>query len=150
MCPLPPASTLSNPSRLSQSTGLSSLCHSANSYWLSISHVVMHTFQWHSEFIPSFPCPTVSTSLFSCLDLYSCPADRFIRTIFLDSIYSIYSIFYICVCVCVNICYLFFSFWLTSLCIIGSRFIQLIRTDSCSFSWLKLITGIVENSMENA
>ena len=34
---------------------------------------------------------------------------------------------------CVNIQYLFFSFWLTSLCIIGSRFIHLIRTDSNVF-----------------
>ena len=39
--------------------------------------------------------------------------------------------------ICVNIRYLFFSFWLTSLCIIGSRFIHLIRTDSNhSFLWL--------------
>ena len=35
--------------------------------------------------------------------------------------------------ICVNIRYLFFSFWLTSLCIIGSRFIHLIRTDSNVF-----------------
>ena len=33
----------------------------------------------------------------------------------------------------INIQYLFFSFWLTSLCIIGSRFIHLIRTDSNVF-----------------
>ena len=33
---------------------------------------------------------------------------------------------------CVRI-YLSFSFWLTSLCIIGSRFIHLIRTDSNAF-----------------
>ena len=36
--------------------------------------------------------------------------------------------------VCVNIQYLFFSFWLTSLCITGSiMFIHLTRTDSNSF-----------------
>ena len=36
--------------------------------------------------------------------------------------------------VCVNIWYLFFSFWLTSLCVIGSRFIpSLGLTQMCSF-----------------
>ena len=34
---------------------------------------------------------------------------------------------------CVNILYWYFSFWLTSLCIIGSSFIHLIRTDSNVF-----------------
>ena len=33
-------------------------------------------------------------------------------------------------CICVNIWYLFFPFWFISLCIIGSRFIHFIRTDS--------------------
>ena len=32
--------------------------------------------------------------------------------------------------ICINIQYLYFSLWLTSLCIIGSSFIHLIRTDS--------------------
>ena len=40
----------------------------------------------------------------------------------------------------INIQYLFFSFWLTSLCIIGSRFIHLIGTDPNTFSfWLNNI-----------
>ena len=56
-----------------------------------------------------------------CLHLHSFPAGRFINTIFLDAIYI------------VNILYLFFSFWRTSLCITGSRFIYLTRTDSNSF-----------------
>ena len=39
--------------------------------------------------------------------------------------------------ICVSIWYLFFSFCLTSLCIIGFRFIHLIRTDSIAFLlWL--------------
>ena len=39
--------------------------------------------------------------------------------------------------ICVIIRYLYFSFWLTSLCIMGSRFILLIRTDSKAFLlWL--------------
>ena len=58
-----------------------------------------------------------------------CPENRFISTIFLDFIYM-----------CVNIWYLSFSFYLTSLCIIGSRFIHLIRTDSnVVFLWLRNI-----------
>ena len=37
---------------------------------------------------------------------------------------------------CVRIRYLSFSFWHTSLCIIGSRFIHLIRTDSKAFLFM--------------
>ena len=37
---------------------------------------------------------------------------------------------------CVRIRYLSFSFWLTSLCIIDSRFIHLIRTDSNAFLFM--------------
>ena len=37
--------------------------------------------------------------------------------------------------ICVRIWYLYFSFWLTSLCIMGSSFIHLIRTDSDAFLW---------------
>ena len=49
----------------------------------------------------------------------------FINTIFLDSVYM---------CVCVFIWYLLF--WLTSLCIIGSWFIYLTRTDSNLFLFM--------------
>ena len=38
-----------------------------------------------------------------------------------------------CVWVCVNIQCLFYSFWLASLCIIGSRFIHFSRTNSDAF-----------------
>jgi len=58
-----------------------------------------------------------------CLDPYSCPVNRFISTLFLDSIRM-----------CVNIWYLFF--WLTSLCIKGSWFIHLTRTDSNLFLFM--------------
>ena len=37
--------------------------------------------------------------------------------------------------ICVSILYWCFSFWLTSLCIIGSSFIHLIRTDSNEFTF---------------
>ena len=35
--------------------------------------------------------------------------------------------------ICISIPYWCFTFWLTALCIIGSRFIHLIRTDSHAF-----------------
>ena len=38
--------------------------------------------------------------------------------------------------VCLSIWYLYFSFWLTSFCIIGSRFVHLIRTDSNVFLFM--------------
>ena len=71
-----------------------------------------------SPFVPpsSSSLPSMSISLFSLSALHFCLASRIINAIFLDSIY-------ICVCVCVNIRYLFFSFWLTSLC----RVSQLIK-----------------------
>ena len=55
------------------------------------------------------------------LHLYSCPANRFIVPFFLDSIHK---------------CDMFFSFWLPSLCITGSRFIHLTITDSNSFLFM--------------
>ena len=46
----------------------------------------MYTGQCYSQFVPPSPSPTVSTSHSLCLYLYSCPANRFIRTIFLHFI----------------------------------------------------------------
>ena len=43
-----PSSPASHPFRWSQSTGLSSLHHAANSHWLSILHMVMYMFQCYS------------------------------------------------------------------------------------------------------
>ena len=113
---LPPPSP-SHLSRWSQFPVLSSLHQAANPHWLSVSHVVVYV-SFH-QFVPPSPSPYVSLSL--CLRLL---ANGFISTIFLDSI---------CMCVCVNTRYLFFSFWFTSLCMIGPRFIRLIRTDSDVF-----------------
>ena len=55
-----------------------------------------------SHFVPAYPSPSLCPQVHSLrLRLYSCPAPRFIRTIYflLDSI-----------CICVSIRYLFFSF----------------------------------------
>ena len=65
----PALSHLISPSRLSQSTGLSTLCHTANSHWLSISHTVMYVSILFSQLIlPSRP-PTEPTSLFSYVSI---------------------------------------------------------------------------------
>ena len=56
------------------------------------------------------------------LCLFRCLAYRIIIAIFLNSIYMHVNLLYWC-----------YSFWLTSLCIIGSGFIHLIRTDSNAF-----------------
>ena len=44
---------------------------------------------------------------------------------------------------CVSILYWCFSFWLTSLCIIGSGFVHLIRTDS------NVLTNDLDEEIEN-
>ena len=65
---------------------LSSLCHTANSCWLFILHMIMYIFPCYSltSSHPFFPplCPQVCSL---CLCLHCCPANRFISTIFLDS-----------------------------------------------------------------
>ena len=64
-----------------------------------------------SQFFLSSPSPTVSTSLFSMSVSPFLLCNKFISTTFLDSKY-----------ICVNIQYLFFTFWPISLCItLGSR-----------------------------
>ena len=47
----PPTPSSSHPSRLSQNTGLSSLCHTENSHWLFILQTVMYMLQC-CEFLP--------------------------------------------------------------------------------------------------
>ena len=86
---LPPP-TPSHPSRVSQSAGLSSLCYTANSLWLSVLHMVVYICFSATLSIFSHPlhppvCPSVCSL---CLCLYCFPANRFISTIFLDSIYK--------------------------------------------------------------
>ena len=77
-----------------------------------------------SQFIPR-PFPTLS-GLHVCslhLHLYSCPANKFICTSFLDSTH-------------VNIWYLFFSFWLPPLCMTDSRSIHISANDPISFLFI--------------
>ena len=104
---------------------LSTLSHASNLDWWSISHMKMYMIQCYS-LISSYPrlvpqSPKVC-SLHLCLSC--CLTYRVIVIFFLNSIY---------IYVCVNTLYWCFSFWLTSLYIIGSSFIHLIRTDSNAF-----------------
>ena len=87
---LPPP-TPSHPSRLSQSTSLSSLSHTANSHWRSILHMLIYVSVLLSPFVPPFPpllsCPPCPQICSLCLCLHGCPANRFISIVLLDSIY---------------------------------------------------------------
>ena len=98
---------------------LGALLQASNLHWSSILHILIYMFQCysltlsHPHILPQSP---KVCSLYLCL--FCCLTYRVSITIFLN---------------CVNILYWCFSFWLTSLCIIGSSFIHLIRTDSNVF-----------------
>ena len=98
------------------------LYHASNLDWWFISYMIFYMFQYNSPksshplSLPQSPKDSIHLCLFCCL------AYRVIIAIFLNSIY-----------ICVSILYWCFYFWLTELCIIGSSFIHLIRTDSNVF-----------------
>ena len=110
----------------------STLYHALNLDWQFVSHVIIYMFQCHSP-KPSHPRPLPQSpkdcSIHLCL--FCCLTYRVIVTIFLNSIY-----------ICVKILYWCFSFWLTSLCIIGSCFIHLIRSDSNVFFLMAEYSGL--------
>ena len=96
--------------------------HASNLDWRFISYMILYMFQCHSPKLSHpFPLPQSPKAFSIHLCLFCCLAYRVIITIFLNSIY------------CFSILYCCFSFWLTSLCIIGFSFIHLIRTDSNDF-----------------
>ena len=101
---------------------LSALFQGLNLDWWSISHMAIYMFQCcslkssHLHLLPQSP---KVCSLYLCLFCYL--IYRVVVTIFLNSI------------LCVNILYWYFSLWLTSLHIIGSNNIHLIRIDSNMF-----------------
>ena len=95
----------------------------SNLDWRFISYMLLYMFQCHSP-KSTHPLPQSPKVHSTHLCLFCCLTYRVIITIFLNSIY-IWNIY--------CILYWWFSFWLTSLCIIGSSFIYLIRTDSNVF-----------------
>ena len=128
MCP-----PILNPSRLPphsiplgcpRALALSALLHASNLHWSSILRMVIYMFQCcslkssHPRLLPHSP---KVCSLYLCL--FCCLVYRVIVTVFLNSIYMHYYM-------------IFVFFFLTSLCIIGSRFICLIRTDSNMFLFI--------------
>ena len=79
-----PAASHAIPSLWVVTDTLSSLCHTANSHFLSIVGMAMYVSMFHSQLIPSSPFPTV-TSLFSmsrslllpCNQVHQCHFSRF-------------------------------------------------------------------------
>ena len=80
---------MSHPFRLSQSTGLSSLHHIANPQWLYILYMVMYMFQCYTFNLSllSFLHCVHKSVLYVCVSSHCFLANRFISTVFLDSIY---------------------------------------------------------------
>ena len=105
---------------------LGALFHALNLDWSSVLHMVMYMFQCCSQIIPPLPSPTESKSLFFT------SVSPLLPTLHVGLLVLSFYISYICV----NIQYSSFSFWLTSLCIIGSSFIHYIRTDSNVFFFM--------------
>ena len=128
-----PPSAHSHSSRLLQIPCLSFLRHTQipTGYLFTYVSVYHPCCSLHSSHpLPRLPHPSPQVCSLSP-HLHSCSENRFVNPILPESIYM-----------CVDIRYLFFSD-LTSLCITGSGFIHLIRTDSNSFLFMAEYYSIV-------
>ena len=130
ICPLPlehpPHLPLLLPCRLSQSTSLSFLHHTANSHWLSLFHLVTYLFQYYSQFVPPSPIPLRPQVCSLCLHLH--PALQIHSSVLSPRFHMYVSVYDI---------YISLS---DSLCVIGPRFTHYIRlAQICSFLWLSSI-----------
>ena len=99
---LPPTLTSPHP-RSSQNAGLGSLCHTATSHYFTRDTIYIYNQRYLlNSSHPHLPplCPQVCYLLGLSVPFFWIPH------------------------ICVNIWYLFFSFWFTSLCLRGSRFIH--------------------------
>ena len=106
--------------------------HASNLDWRFVSYMILCMFQCHSpKSSHPLPLPMSPKVRSTHLCLFCCLTYRVIITIFLNSIH-----------ICVSTLYWYFSFWLTSLCIIGTSFIHLIRTDSNEFFCRKILSAI--------
>ena len=101
---------------------LSTLSHASNLDWQSVSHMIIYMFQCYLSDYPTlaFSHRVQKTVVYICVSFGVSHIG-----LLLPSFYIPY--------ICISILYWCFSFWLTSLCIIGSSFIHLIRTDSNVF-----------------
>ena len=121
---LNPPPSPSHPSGSSQCTALSTLSHASNLDWWSVSHMVIYTClnAVLSNHLTLAFSHRVQTSV-----LYVSFADLHIVSS-LPSFWIPY--------ICINILYWCFSSWLTSFCIMGSSFIQLITNQFLLFSFV--------------
>ena len=80
-----------------------------------------------SQFVPASPSPNCTHKSILCLPLHCCPAVEVHHStgVCMEIPYT-----------CLHIQYLSFSFWLTPLCITGSRFVHITRTDSNAFLFI--------------
>ena len=103
-----------------------SLCFIATSHQLAILHTLLYVCQGYLCICPTLCFPNCVHQFVLCICIFIPSLQPGSSIQF--SRFCIYELIY-------NICF-FFSFWLTSLSITGSRLIHLTRTDSNSFFYI--------------